>query len=268
MRKALERFAARDEARRERVAEDKPGGHGDHWGCVLRAAEQDDLLALIGDVVQHAERPEVFQANGPAFAVHAGGEKVSACVLVVNNKIVSAYPETLHGEIWPVTVREVVPWSNGIEGQITGECYGVLTSFFDTRFFANRRKYSVGETYEFSMSAFAYKLGRAEDVEFESNLGAKVSLKGAHALMPANIGNDSADIDDYWFHSALEGAAEEAELAGRKLSMYPVIVAVPEHFEMHLDLYAAPHVLAPEMANVGPGEDMDGFLWLQGCLRA
>src|SRR5207253_8605463 len=86
----------------------KAGGHGDHWGCVLRAAEQDELLGFIGDVVRYAERPEVFEAAGSGLAVHAAGERLSACVLTVNGKIVSAYPEALDGPVWPVVVREVV----------------------------------------------------------------------------------------------------------------------------------------------------------------
>ena len=51
----------------------------------------------------------------------------------------------------------------------------------------------------------AMNLGwRAADAEYESDIGAKVSLRGAHAYMPANLSNDTADIDDYWFHSPLE----------------------------------------------------------------
>src|SRR5205807_936216 len=145
----------------------KAGGHGDHWGCVLRAAEQDELLTFISSVIQSAEQPEMFEAMGAGMAVHAPGERLSACVLVADNKLVSAYPEARGGDIWPVTVSEIVPWANGVEGQIMGDCQGAKISFFDTRFYANRRKYKVGETYDFRVSAFAYVLGRAADTEFE-----------------------------------------------------------------------------------------------------
>ena len=97
-------------------------------------------------------------------------------------------------------------------------------------------------------------------------LGAKISLQGAHAYMPANLSNESADIDDYWFHSPLEGEASMAELAGRRLRVFPVTVAIPENFEMSLPLYAAEHVIEPDAAQAAQGEDLEGFLWLQGYL--
>jgi hypothetical protein len=248
-------------------AEAKSGGHGDHWGCVLRATEQDELLGFISRVIQEAERPEMFEAAGAGMAVHARGERLSACVLVVENKLVSAYPEATDGHTWPVTVSEVVPWANGIEGQVVGECYGAKVAFFDTRFYANRRKYRPGETYEFKISAFAYNVGRAADTEYESEMGAKISLRGAHAFMPANLSNGTADIDDYWFHSPLEAEPGRAELAGKRLAVYPIIVAIPEHFEMHVDLYAAAHTRSLDLADVQPNDDIEGFLWLQGRLR-
>ena len=109
-------------------------------------------------------------------------------------------------------------------------------------------------------------LGRAADTEVETDMGAKVSLRGAHAYMPANLNNESADIDDYWFHSPLEGEVSSAELTGRRLRVFPVTVAIPEDFEMSLCLYAAEHVIEPDAAQVARGEDLEGFLWLQGYL--
>src|SRR5437868_2900640 len=141
LRQAVERLAKAEAQRQVRSgavtpadSEAKAGGHGDHWGCVLRAAEQDELLGFINTVIQQAEQPEMFQAVGAGMAVHAPGWSLSACVLVVDNKLVSAYPEAQRGDSWLVTVAEIVPWANGVEGQITGECQGAKISFFDTRF--------------------------------------------------------------------------------------------------------------------------------------
>jgi hypothetical protein len=244
----------------------KAGGHGDHWGCVVRAADQGDLLGFISDVIREAERPELFQAAGTGMAVQSAGDSLRARVLVVDERLVSAYPEAQDGPVWPVTITEVITWTDGIEGQIRGTCHGAEVAFFDTRFYANRRKYRPGETYNFHMSAFAYVLGRAADTEVETDMGAKVSLRGAHAYMPANMGNDTADIDDYWFHSPLEGEIATAELAGRMMRLYPITVALPEDFPMALSLYAANHVIAPDTGQVATGEDVEGFLWLQGYL--
>jgi len=245
----------------------KPGGHGDHWGCVVRASDQGDLLRFISDVIREAERPEMFQAAGTGMAVHSAGERLRARVLVENERLVSAYPEAVGGALWPVTVTEVVTWANGIEGQIKGACHGAEVAFFDTRFYANRRKYRMGETYSFRMSAFAYVLGRAADTEVDTDMGAKVSLRGAHAFMPASLDNDTADVDDYWFQSPLEDEVSTAQLAGRLLRVYPVILALPEDFPMALSIYAAQHAVAPDAANLQPGEDLEGFLWLQGYVE-
>lgn len=271
VRRALDRIGGREgpeKALPEQPPPDGPkqGGHGDHWGCVLRAGEQDELLGFIAEVINNAERPEMFHAAGPGMAVHAPGERLGACVLVVDDKVQTAYPEAHGGPVWPVTISEVVPWANGIEGQITGECYGAQVSFFDTRFYANRRLYKVGETYNFRMAGFAYTLGHAPDAEFESDIGAKISMRGAHAYMPANLGNESADIDDYWFHSPLEAEAGQVMLASKRLNVYSVVVAIPEDFLMQLDLYAAAHVLAPDMASLAVEDDLEGFIWLQGYL--
>jgi hypothetical protein len=257
---------ASDAGNPDAAEQPKPGGHGDHWGCVVRATEEGALLGFISDVIREAERPELFQASGTGMAVQSAGDTLRARVLVENERLVSAYPDARAGPAWQVTVTEVITWANGIEGQIKGTCHGADVAFFDTRFYANRRKYRPGETYGFHMNAFAYVLGRAADTEVETDLGAKVSLRGAHAYMPANIGNDTADIDDYWFHSPLEAEVSMAELAGRRLRGYPIIVALPEDYPMALTLYAAEHVTAPGTGDIAPGEDLEGFLWLQGYL--
>jgi len=244
----------------------KQGGHGDHWGCIFRNVEEDALLTLIRQVVERDGRPEHFGRGGAAYRSEGG--RLRARVLVVQGQLVSAYPEADGGHVWPVTVRELVPWANGVEGQIAGDCNGATVSFFDTRFYANGHKYRVGETYDFQMGALAYTLGPALDKEalLDDGTGAKVSFRGACAYMPASLGNEDADIDDLWFHSPLGGKVEADQLADRRMSVYPITIAIPQGFEMNLDLYAADHAVLPSLADRKPGDDLEGFLWLQGRL--
>lgn len=248
------------------VAEER--GHGDHWGCILRASDTGELLGFLGKVANEVENPIVFgtPSGAPGVVACSPDDPLRACVLMVNGRLATAYPEALGGPLWPVTVREVIPWANGIEGQIKGECHGAEVSFFDTRFYANKRKYHSGETYDFRMSALAYTMEPAPDLEVETDIGAKVSLKGASAYMPATAGNESADIDDYWFHSPLEEEPRTVQVVGRTLQIYPVTLALPEEFEMRVNLYAARHILRPGMDRVAPGDDLEGFLWLQGYM--
>lgn len=243
----------------------KAGGHGDHWGCIYRDVQSGDLIKFIRETVENGEQSEIMEPDVKAH--RSAGDGLRMCVLVAGKQVVSAYPEVHDGPVWPVTISDIVPWSNGVEGQVTGLCMDAQVSFFDTRFYANRHLYRVGETYNFRMGAFAYKLKRAEDMEAETGSGEaamKVSLRGACAYMPASMGNEGADIDDYWFHSPLEDTPGEAELDGRTLHVYPITIAVPGDFEMRVPLYAAQHSLTPDMVDIAVGDDLTGFLWLQG----
>ncbi len=246
----------------------KEGGHGDHWGCVFRSIDESALLDLIVDVARNDPQPDQFD-GGRGMAAHSMEAPMRVCVFVKNRQIASAYPDALGGPVWAITVKELAPWANGVEGQIVGECHGATVAFFDTHFYANGDKYKVGETYNFYMSAFTYIVGRAPDAEVEADMGAKVSLKGARAYMSANLGaTQAADVDDYWFHSPIESEVLLAELAGRRLWVYPITLAIPDDFEMSVPLYAAEHAMAPDMAGVQPEDDLEGYLWLQGYLSA
>ncbi len=250
----------------------KTGGHGDHWGCIITADRQSWLLDYIVQVANQDPHPRRFTSptGGRALAAYSPvsgtHRQVRLCVLAENNEVVSAYPEALGGALWPVEITDIVPWANGLEGQIEGICAGSKVSFFDTRFYTNQRIYRKGATYNFHINGFAYVLRRAEEMEFEIEGGAKVSWQGAHAYIPAGAGNPDADIDDYWFHSPLEGEVSALEFVGDTLQLYPVTLAVPYNFELSINLYAAGHTLVEGMADVQPGDDLEGFLWLQGYL--
>lgn len=247
------------------VPELKQGGHGDHWGCIFRDVEEDALLDLIRHVVERDHTPGNF-VGGHVYHLH--GEHLRVCVLVSQNRLVSAYPEALRGNLWPITISAIVPWANGLEGQLTGECNGATISFFDTHFYENNHKYTLGYTYSFQLAALAYTLGPAIEKEamLDDGSGAKLSFRGACAYMPAGTGSEGADIDDLWFHSPLGGKITSAEIAGKSLQVYPITIAIPGGFEMNLNLYAAGHAIAPSLADRQPGDDLEGFLWLQGYL--
>jgi hypothetical protein len=257
-----------DQYSRGEQAAAKPGGHGDHWGCILRNVEEAALLDLIRNVLSEDRQSEVFDVRRNGVAARSQGDSLRVCVLLEDHRLVSAYPEAQGGAIWPVTVKEIVPWSNGLEGQVVGDCFGADARFFDTRFYANRDKYKRGETYNFHVNAFAYTIGPAPDAEVDTGMGAKVSLKGARAYMPADVSNTEADIDDFWFHSPIEGQMTTAELGGtpKRLRVFPIVMAIPEDFEMSVNLYAAEHVMTPGTDALKAEHDLEGFLWLQGYL--
>jgi hypothetical protein len=246
----------------------KAGGHGDHWGCIYREVQKDDLFNFIRRNVEEDSSPDIASQGVSAYC--SGGDGLRVCVLIKDGQLESAYPEVHGGPVWPVTITEVVPWANGVEGQVTGTCNSATVSFFDTRFYANQRLYTVGETYNFHMGALAYKVNLAEEMEAESGTGdsaTKVSFRGARAYMPAVLSSESADIDDFWFYSPVEAPTSEFEFDGRPLRVLPITMALPNDFEMSVSLYAAEHTSGPGMEGVAQGDDLTGFLWLQGYLE-
>lgn len=246
----------------------KAGGHGDHWGCVYREVQRDDLFNFIRRAIEEDATPD---AAGQGIRVYRStGDGLRVCVLIKDGQLESAYPEVYGGPVWPLTITEVVPWANGVEGQLTGTCKGATVSFLDTCFYANQRLYRIGETYNFQMGALAYKVSRAEEMEAESGTGdstTKVSFQGARAYMPALLSNERADIDDYWFYSPVEAPPSEVEFDGRSLNVLPITLALPGDFEMSVPLYAAQHTSGPGMTGIVQGDDLTGFLWLQGYLE-
>lgn len=242
----------------------KDSGHGDHWRCVYPDPRSDGLVAAIEKLVSRTS--PAHERAGVAQYISSGAA-VRMCVLARRNIVVTAYPQVLGGPEWPVEIAEIVPWRNGLEGQIVGTCMGAEVRFFDTTFYANRHRYTIGKTYRFRMGALAHRLGPANDLEAEVEGGAKVSLKGAHAYMPANLGVSGAEIDDYWFHSPLAGPTTVTEINGVELRGYPITLALPRDFEMSLTLYAASHTEGPGAGDLAPNDDLQGYLWLQGYLE-
>jgi len=252
------------------IPDAKQGGHGDHWGCVLQAIDEGKLVDYLVAVTKKDDQPEQFGTDRKGLAFRSELGPLRTCVIVVDNVIASAYPEVEDGPVWPVKIQEIIPWANGIEGQISGSAYGAQVRFFDTRFYANSGRYVVGEIYNFKMGALAYTIGQAPEIEAQSDIGAKISFKGASAYMPASSGganNSDTDIDDYWFHSPLEGEPVETSLVDRKLTGYPIIMAIPNDYELHITVYAAEHAIAADMALARLEDDLQGFLWLQGQLE-
>src|SRR5690349_3666162 len=130
------------------IAGAKQGGHGDHWGCVLRAIDEGNLISYLVEVTQKDDNPETFGTTRKGLVFRSVDEgPLRTIVIVMNGVLASAYPEVQNGHTWPVLIQEVIPWANGIEGQIVGSVHGALVRFFDTRFYANGGKYSVGQTY-------------------------------------------------------------------------------------------------------------------------
>jgi hypothetical protein len=251
--------------RRTGAADRKSGvalGHGDHWRCVFQEPGDGRLVAAIREAV---DRPAVARSADGIAEYRLQGYAMSVAVLVRGKQVLTAYPAVAGIGPWSVTLTQIHPSPGGAEGRLTGTCMGAPITFFDTAFYKNRGRYRIGEAYGFNMGALSYSLGPASGLEAEMEGGVKLSLAGASAYMPAS-GLAGAHIDDYWFHSPVEGVVTSAEIAGVGLRMYPVTLGLPRDFPLHVRLCAAPHVEAPGSSELAPGDDVQGYLWLQGSL--
>jgi hypothetical protein len=237
-------------------------GHGDHWRCVFQEPGDGRLAAAIREAV---ERPALVRSADGTTEYRLEGDALNVVVLVRGKQVVTAYPAVAGIGPWPVTITQVHASRGEVEGRITGTCMGAAVTFFDTAFYRNHGRYRTGETYRFNMGALAYSLGPAPGLEAEIEGGVRLSLAGASAYMPAS-GSDGGETDDYWFHSPVEGSVETAEVAGAALRIFPVTLGLPRDFPLHLRLCAAPHAEAPGTSELAPGDDVQGYLWLQGSL--
>jgi hypothetical protein len=237
-------------------------GHGDHWRCVFQEPGDGRLVVAIREAVG---RPAIARSADGIAEYRLQGDAMSVAVLVRGKQVLTAYPAVAGIGPWPVTLTQVHPSPDGAEGRLTGTCMGAAVTFFDTAFYRNHGRYRTGETYGFNMGALAYSLGPATGLEAEMEGGVKLSLAGASAFMPAT-GMAGAHIDDYWFHSPVEGEVASAEVAGVALRIYPVTLGLPRDFPLHVRLCAAHHIEAPESSELAPGDDVQGYLWLQGSL--
>jgi hypothetical protein len=236
-------------------------GHSGHWQCIYDG-RIPQLLAPAAQQLIRRHSPTYIEDKVALY--HSSGNEIRLSILRRGPRILTMFPQVIDGPAWPVEISRVTPWRNGVEGQITGNCLGTEVCFYDTSFFNNRRKYRTKETVDFRMGAIAYRLGPAHDLEADVEGGAKVSLKGAHAFMPAGKVGEGADIDDYWFHSPLDGPTVTTMVNKVELRGYPITLALPHDFPMSLTLYAAGHVEAPGTRDLARDDDLQGYLWLQG----
>ncbi len=253
----------------ERVA--KEGGHGTHWGTLFPDLDNEPqlLLNLLQVVAEQPDRSEPFDTPaGPGLALYGGAGPLQTCVLLdAQNRLVSAFPAVQDGHRWTIAVDELIPWANGVEGQVTGFCQGALVQFFDTRWWANHHRYEVGQSYDFVVNGLCYVLRPATIQQFDLANGQPASTQGMRAYMPARLKADSddVDIDDYWFQSPLE-ARRDDPFGDPPLVVYTCALALPDDVPLTVDLYAAPHTQSAALIDLPLGADLSGFVWLQGYL--
>lgn len=159
--------------------EDEPTGtqaHGDRWAVILnRYKEYSNILTRLDQGKMISEKklktslddlgeatfiqrqqiqPFDKEATDPIIAVR--GIYVKAPVDKRFYKI-DMFPVIQNGVEVPLTVTHIEEWKSNVEAILTGVTAGGFEIiFFDTNYAKNKDTYTLGETYNFKLSALAY----------------------------------------------------------------------------------------------------------------
>ena len=168
--------------------------------------------------------------------------------------VLTAYPYDDAGYEWPVEVKEVHAWPNGVEAQLVGSCNGARIGFFDTMFFKNGESYRQDVALTFLINGLAYKLSEGEVPEgFSEDYT-------CYLPQPPERGGG---VDEVSFDSRIEDV-KEVDFWGIPLIAYTLTLAVPNGFPLRLTVYS--HESAGPR-RFDPGDRVAGYAWLFGFAR-
>lgn len=201
------------------------------------------------------------------------------------NEVLSAYPVAVCGIPQSLTIEEVIPWENGIEGQIKVLfAETVPLTFFDTLYYINHPQYRIGDSYQFILAGFAYKFSvrEAEPIVIDNpeaiqrlrSVGFHKPKDGADGQlepiviqtkgMAAFLQLEGWDDDDYSFRAPVI-EVEEMEFLDEPLWRVRATVLRVEDHEFDLSIYVTKKVMEDRQLPRA-GDDIEGALWLQGYL--
>lgn len=260
-------------------------GHGNHWAAILgdgedaigrMLAKTTEKGAVLGGKVEKAspDRPKVWNA------LTYPGTPLQYLVLLETtqerNVLMNGYPYAPGG----VRNRLKVERIHGSE--VNGEALieasfedAVDITFFDPLYFREGHRYAEGQTYDFELSAIAYRIRRAEPQVFtvdRPELAAILGAPGDESRGPVAIHTEGAAIllpieqgepDDYQFQAPIEAVSSFKIEGTRIYRARATLLRLDAPFVV--DLYAAEHVL-PSGYEPREGDDVTGVLWLQGHL--
>ena len=271
-------------------------GHGNHWECIFEDVEQ--LTQFLPKMVERGRLIDKIDKGGLADGDTVGiawpdaplrglslisGVRESG---VPRQLFMSAFPYAASGLRRRLVVEEIIPWQNGIEGWIKASPPGddgPSLTFFDTRFYANQRLMKRGLEAEFMLAGLAYfaevahtepilitkedtiRAMRAGTAQADDLSPIEVRMDGAAMLFP----QDKYAPDEYEFHAPVK-MIETFDVFDRRMAKLTITVArllEADDPDIDLELFVGDHVWRSNERPM-PGSDVQGVLWLQGCLSA
>lgn len=182
-------------------------------------------------------------------------------------------------------LKRVITWKNKIEAQIEANWGCSIIEFYDTRFIYNRLWYEAEREYEFILTGIAYKAKPAifMEIPFDQNpdevawqrkiskekglpepeIPKKIKLENTAIFIPIENG----DIDEYQFRGKVKKVERlDREMLGQKCYVADfTVMRFEDNDEKDLKILITEKVWEGERPPVS-GDEIEGFLWLQGCL--
>ena len=228
-------------------------GHGRHFYFLQQRGDPYEVANEIATEIMSSGKGVGLQ-HGDLFHITDGRGDLMFSFLGRAGEFLTAYPYDDNGFGWPIKVKEIYPWPNGVEGQVVGSCKEARVGLFDTLFFRNKDAYDRDVPLTFLVNGLAYKL-------FEGEVPRGFSADYTFYIPLTQ--EEEGGVDEVKFSSKVE-AVEDVDFWGIPLIAYTLTLAVPEDFPLRLRMYSH--------ASAGPrrfrvGDRLAGYAWLFGFAK-
>lgn len=252
--------------------------HGSHWECIIKNVGdffENNLDGIIHNSIVSANYTE----NGYNLAdekvidnnIHVlqhqdnKNDQIILTTILVNKSLWTAYPSLNYGYIEDIVIDKIHDIGNLVEGLISCHLstYPDFTfTFFDTKYYENKSKYKVGNTYSFAFAGYAYSLSEStiknEHIDIDDE---QISLEG----MSMFIANEDGYLDDYKINSKVLKIEDFILLNNpMKSVVIKALNTVDETFEF--PVFIAKHNIK-DGYDISVGKDVSGGIWMTGILN-
>ena len=187
-----------------RIPEKPAGGHGSHFD--ISVGDMELVKGLVMYAANEPDTKENLETETPSFGkstlfvgIKETNKYLSIFSQIVNKQLYTAYPKNLNTLKYPITVKKVTEWENVLEAWIEVQIFESNLNFFALDYYKNKMRYKIDGRLNINLSAFAYRIKKAEERKLKTKEGKEVTTKSMCAILPYSIQNKNAFQDDYWF---------------------------------------------------------------------
>ena len=269
--------------------------HGDHWEAVEKDYEEfvAEMLPLIcqeGKLIgknAFTQTVDDVSKTGVAFGLQYLTSPLNFVGLVASEtedgdkELWSSYPVCAEGVNVNLVINAVTPDDSGIQGIIEASApEGGTISFFDPYFFLNKDGYRLGEEVAVALSALAYMLRKAEQLEIEVTEGDMLEVHRKNLLEQdptidiSTITSVSLSLDGTAIYFPRGEPKDNAELrfkieevflfecAEHRFVRVTGAIMKPDSGDVKINVYASEQVLDGYVPQIG--DNVEAIVWMQG----